>query len=228
MDTLKPINMGINIGIDIGQKHDPTAIVVAQRELRGYTLNPNEGRDGRGVYLGGEIHYIARFIQRLPLNTSYPDVAKRLAEIYHNVPDKVEQCLIDVTGVGRPVFDLVKNDIDATAVTLTGSDKMTEEDSEIRLGKVLMVSNLQVLLQTQRIHLPDNDESQVLIDELMNYELKVSENAHLTMGAKTGAHDDLATGLGLACFETPKSYITVEWYSEGDPMYEALYHWRGG
>ena len=41
-----------------------------------------------------------------------------------------------------------------------------------------------------------------LVEELLNYEIRINDNANAQFGAfRVGAHDDLATALGLACCE---------------------------
>jgi len=49
-----------------------------------------------------------------------------------------------------------------------------------------------------------NDRTRALAEELLTYEVRVSESANLQAGAfKTGTHDDMATALGLACLYDP-------------------------
>ena len=111
---------------------------------------------------------------------------------------------VDATGVGKPVVDLLRDaGLNVKEVYLNGTDQaITGERRELRLGKSLMVSRLQVLLQTGRIHLPSTPEAGLLIQELLNYEIRVNDNANAQFGAfRIGAHDDLATALGLACWE---------------------------
>ena len=62
--------MDVVIGADIGQKVDPTAIVVVERQWRGEGGRP-----------GFDDHYVARHLDRLPLGTPYPRVAERLAAV---------------------------------------------------------------------------------------------------------------------------------------------------
>lgn len=177
----------VRIGCDPGQRVDPTAIAVIEVQDR-----------------GNDYHFVARHLERLPLGTPYPAVVERLAEI----AGKLEGAKIwlDATGVGQPVVDLVRAArLRVKPVYLTGSDKATEEDGELRLGKALLVSRLQVLLQSGLIHLPKTAEAQALIDELLTYEIRVSDAGHASFGAfKTGAHDDLVTALGLACWQKPR------------------------
>lgn len=218
-----PIRLGIQIGMDIGQRVDPTAIVVAEKQLRGYTVRPFDDwqviADARQKPKGGEIHYVIRFIQRLPLGTSYKVVFERLAEIHHALPQKdILACRLDATGAGQPVIDLVRESgIRVTAVYFTGGEHTTETGDELHLVKNHMVSHLQVLIQNHRILLdPNNMEAQAMVEELLNYQIIVTESANLKTGVfKIGAHDDLATGLGLATWEGEHRTIKFGYAPDG-------------
>jgi len=113
---------------------------------------------------------------------------------------------VDATGVGLPVVDLLRERLHGgrvVAAYFTYGDRRTEtvEDGQVRvsLGKAFLVSRLQALLQCGRLHLPRTGEAQALTEELLNYEIRVDENAHEKYGAfKVGTHDDLVTALGLA------------------------------
>lgn len=95
-----------------------------------------------------------------------------------------------------------KQPVQATivAVFFNHGDRRTEVDRlEVKLGKAFLVTRLQTLLQTNRVYLPESDEAQILAEELMDYEVKVSEDANEKYGAfKVGTQDDLVTALGLA------------------------------
>lgn len=70
------------------------------------------------------------------------------------------------------------------------------------LGKARLLSRLQALLQSERIKLLRTTEADTLTHELLNYEIKIDQNANDTYGAfKTGTHYDLVTALGLATIE---------------------------
>jgi hypothetical protein len=221
-----PIPFGLHIGVDIGQKLDPTALIVVELQRRGYeTVEPEpldhdlcpEGSRRRAFMLaqdaargpikkGGETHYVARLVQRLPLGTSYPAVARRLAEIDTRLRSQklYPGFWVDATGVGKPIVDLLRSyGLTVHPVYLNGSDQaVSGENRELRLGKCLLVSRLQLLLQAGRIHLPATPEAGVLVQELLDYEIRVNDNAHAEFGAFTlGSHDDLATALGLACWD---------------------------
>ena len=77
--------------------------------------------------------------------------------------------------------------------------KKTFNVPEVTLGKAYLVSRLQALFQNGRLHLPRGREPEALRAELVDYEIRVDENANDRYGAfKVGTHDDLVTALGLA------------------------------
>lgn len=186
----------ITMGVDIGQKRDPTALCVAETEPRQV-----EGRT--------EIHFVVRHLERLPLGTPYPRVAERVARIVEGVRARTGAgplVYLDATGVGQPVVDLLRERQPGgwvVPVYFTHGDRRNETREgakvHISLGKAHMVSQLQALLQSHRLHLPHTREAEALTKELLDYELRVSENANDRYGAfKVGTHDDLVTALGLA------------------------------
>jgi len=191
----------VTIGADIGQKRDPTAVAVAEVEARVGRHKP-------------EFYHVIRHMERLPLGTSYPDVATRLAEIVGGTRQRrglVHTLYVDATGVGQPVVDALAAanlGVPLMAVYFTHGDRRLEQEGPPRyvsLGKTWLVSRLQVLLQTGRILLPKTAEAEALAKELMDYEIRVTEQANDTYGAfKVGTHDDLVTALGLATQVDPR------------------------
>lgn len=183
--------MNIAIGLDIGQKRDPTAVCVAEIHER-----PAAERT--------EIHFQVRHLERMPLGTPYPKVAERTGEIVAKVRQRIHSTphlYVDATGVGQPIVDLLREHVVRTiACYFTHGDRRTKKSwCEITIGKAFLVSRLQALLQTGRLHLPQREEARVLAEELQNYEIRVDENANDKYGAfRVGTHDDLVTALGLA------------------------------
>ena len=188
--------MTASIGLDVGQRRDPTAVCVAEGEWREV-----EGRT--------ESHFLVRHLERLPLGTPYPEVTDRIARITDQVRARTGDrptVYVDSTGVGGPVVDLLRERVrsgEVVAVWFMYGDQRTEswegDFLRVSLGKAYMVSRLQVLLGTGRLHLPKTREAGALTDELLNYELRVDQSGHETFGAfRTGTHDDLACALGLA------------------------------
>lgn len=232
----------VNIGVDVGQVHDPTSICVAEVHQvdtgeKRYMKNPEMGHhNDRGEWIPPKVYdvvtrteYIIKFIKRLPLNTSYPEVAKYLANMLKNdvFQNRNIRVLIDVTGVGRPVYDHLREEIlfrqhnadvvhsfeagvkfqigrytlHIKPISFTHGEEYNRKKGT--LGKAFFVSKMQTLLQEQCIHGPNISEMQAAVEELKVYEIKVDNNGKDTYGAKTGKHDDLATALGLSCLENP-------------------------
>ena len=204
--------MDVLIGVDVGQKVDPTAVAVVEHQWRGE--RKREGFDD---------HYVVRHLERLPLMTPYPKVAERLGEIvgsvksrryqvrvpiaagYHEIKEYAAAVVlyVDATGVGQPVVDLLAaSGARPIACYFTHGDRRLRESQQVSIGKAWLVSRLQALLQTDRIHLPETAEARVLAKELLDYEIKVDQDANDKYGAfKVGTHDDLVTALGLATQE---------------------------
>jgi hypothetical protein len=197
----------VSIGVDVGQRVDPTAVVVAEPILR--MLPPLPAKPG-ALYVPEphrEVAYMIRHLERLPLGTAYPAVGERLAEVVGNVQRlrrSLVYLIVDATGVGTPVIDILRTALanvtyQLVPVTFTHGDRLTKGPQGYSLGKAYLVSALQALLQTDRIGLPKTDEARALARELQDYEIRIDQDANDKYGAfKVGTHDDLVTALGLA------------------------------
>ncbi len=92
------------VGLDLGQSHDPTALVVLEKE----PVLDAEGkatRDGRGHELSA---YNVVHLERYTLGLSYPEMVEKVAELLRRpAMQKAGQprLAIDATGVGRVVVD---------------------------------------------------------------------------------------------------------------------------
>lgn len=202
----------VMIGMDVGQRVDPTAIVVAE-------AFPEKRPSGRTEYT-----YIVRAMERLPLGTPYPEVAVRVRKLVGNIlartqpggtvlPPRVT-LVIDITGVGRPVCDIIRAELEdaklrvqITEATFTYGDTITGRPGhrEMRVGKAGLVSRLQSIFQTRRLTMPsDHPEAAAMTRELVDYEIKVDPEGDAKFGAfRVGSHDDLVTALGLAVIDDP-------------------------
>jgi hypothetical protein len=225
--------VAVAVGVDLGQKRDPTALAVVEAQRR--------ERDGRS-----EDYYITRFLERLPLGTPYPAIAERVQRVIANIrrqvaseplrfemppPSATITLYPDGTGVGQPVVDLLREK--CAGVYFTHGDKRIEQrDRSITLGKAWLVSRLQALLQTARILLPRTTEAQALAQELLDYEIHVDEKANDTYGAfRVGSHDDLVMALGLAVQEPVRQHrITIIEHDIPTTSQPAIspHYWRTG
>jgi hypothetical protein len=116
--------------------------------------------------------------------------------------------MIDHTGVGRPVYDML---IDAKltcpllGVSIHGGDRVSKDGQQVRVPKRDLVSITQVL-QGARLKIADSlPEAQTLIREMLNFKIKIDPvTAHDSYSAwRESQHDDLvlATALALWCGE---------------------------
>lgn len=230
------------VGVDIGKLHDPTAIAVAEvsqkdtGKLR-YGSNPQPARyiaetetwiPAQDMHPIMTTEYTIRHIKRLPLGMSYPKVALHLADMICSplFAGRDVRVLLDVTGVGRPVYDSLYQEIllRKSGIWYEDGSLRTESKGEMKslilkpitfahgekynrstgnLGKAFLVSRLQSLLQNEQVHGPNTAEMLATIQELKVYEIKVDQNGKDTYGATGLKHDDLATALGLSCLEDP-------------------------
>ncbi len=158
------------MGIDLGQAQDYTALCIVEK------LKTAEG----------ENQYHLRHLERLLLGTPYPTVVKRILELMYTEPLKTQEVyiVVDSTGVGRPVVDLMRQSgLRPIAVTITGGNQVTEDDNGYKVPKRDLVSTLQVLIQSGRLKIAEGlPQARTLIQELLNFRVKISINDHDTYG----------------------------------------------
>jgi hypothetical protein len=113
---------------------------------------------------------------------------------------------VDETGVGRPVVDLLNaSDIqaDVRPITITGGHEAhPAEGLGWKVPKKALVSTLQVLLQGRRLTVAKSlPFASALVEELRNFQVKVTEAANETFGALgDGYHDDLVLAIMIAAW----------------------------
>jgi hypothetical protein len=198
------------LGVDLGQAHDYTAIALIEAH-RGPSYN-------------------LTLLERPELKTSYPRIVQRVVEMMKKlkglVPDEHCQLVVDATGVGRPVVDLMRErGLAPIPVTITGGSTELHEDWCYRVPKRNLVSNAQVLLQQRQLKVAgDLPLGPLLIKELEAFKVKIDPlTAHDSYSAgREGIHDDLVMGVALALwwaekfaapFEPPKPKPgTPEWF----------------
>ena len=241
----------VTLGVDLGQRADPTALVVCERQSRPVPGGVDEdGRvlDGIRVLKGdrivakvrSQVHYIGRHVERLPLGTPYTEVAARVAQVVGRLRERgCETPTIhpDATGVGSPVVEMLRLALRGlphrmVPVTLTGTDRlervMRGGFDELRVGKLYLVARLQALLQTGRVALPQTAEAVALKRELLGFETRArTRSSGDEYGAfKVGAHDDLVVALGLATLDEgarPAVRATVD---DADSAFARWEGWR--
>lgn len=184
------------LGLDLGQAADYTALAVLEK-------TPGEA--------GSAARYDCRHLERLKLGTPYPAVAEHVEAMLATPELRGHTALVvDATGVGRPVVDMLKRlNLRPVPITITGGDKATRDEGGWRVPKRDLVSVVQVLLQTERLRFAAALPAvPTLVQELLAFRVKISaDTAHDTYGAwREGAHDDLVLAVAVAA-----------WYGEHEP-----------
>jgi hypothetical protein len=113
------------LGADIGQAVDPSAIAV----LEGFTV---------------------RHLERVPLGTSYPLVADRIAAVARAAGDA--PIAVDATGVGRAVVDLLRErGFAPIAVVLSGGKAVRRTASGISVPRHAFFRPLEAAVEQNRL-----------------------------------------------------------------------------
>lgn len=210
------------LGLDLGQAHDFSALAIVERDRPPALAGGQDGYDQYGHMdpvapdEPGPAAYAVRHLERFPLKTPYPAIVAAVAgtvgRLAARAPAPHLRLVVDMTGVGRPVVDLLKRErlpgrlID---VTITGGDAVARDGSSYRVPKRDLVSVTQIVLQGERLKIASAlPEAATLTRELLNFQVKISaETAHDAYGAwREGSHDDLVLAVALAC-----------WYAEHEP-----------
>ena len=101
---------GFYIGLDLGQQNDYTAIIILEEVLVSSVVDERIAF-ARGVERAKpqEPEYHLRHIERFHLGTPYTSVAERVAALVGSPPlADNNKLIVDQTGVGAPVVDLLK------------------------------------------------------------------------------------------------------------------------
>jgi hypothetical protein len=234
------------LGVDLGQAQDYTALCVLEQTAVAtgrIRTTRNQGtsvrgshHDGRAFSYGGsrtittpvtENHYAARHLERLPTGTPYPAQVKSIKELHDLLKlqeGKTPKMVVDQTGVGRPVVDMLRAvGLAPAAVSITGGDSVTQDGRDYRVPKRDLVSVVQVLLQAERLKIARAlPEAQTLTSELLAFKVSISLSGHDSYGNDKGEwrenpHDDLVLAVALACWlgENPGPQGVPKRYSTG-------------
>jgi hypothetical protein len=205
------------IGLDLGQSQDYTAIAVIEKER----LLTGE-RDAGTREWKTETRWNLRHMDRPSLGTPYPAIVDRVKGLIARSPLMGNsELVVDATGVGAPVVDLLKRSqigAPVRAVTITGGDAVNYSDGRYRVPKRDLVSNLAVLFQGKHLRIADGIPfADVLVQELLNFRAKINvRTGNDSYEAwREGVHDDLVLAVALACWRSRTRVV-------GGPRYEHL------
>jgi hypothetical protein len=209
------------VALDLGHLRDPTAITVIERGYvpAGKLYNAHYWYRGREIYGAREpvkLEYHVRHLERPALGTSYVDVVERILMLLKSLGDEELVLAVDMTGVGRPVADMLKRRLDewleqgrntqlhAAWITITGGDSVTKaEGGGLRVPKRDLASAPLVLMQNKQLKIAEGLQlADTLKRELLNFKVKINiATGHDSYEAwREGDHDDLVLAVAMACW----------------------------
>ena len=205
-------------GLDLGQASDFTALAILER------TRPAERSDSWGEPFRVRQHwsgietvpvrptapkrertYAVRHLERFPLGTSYPAICERMVELFAEPPLRSATLVIDQTGVGRAVVDMIRRARPRASIrpiTITAGHDIVPDEAGWRVPKKELVSALQVLLQSHRLRVASKlPMASVLLKELESFRVKITAAANETFeGWRERDHDDMVLAVALAAW----------------------------
>jgi phage FluMu gp28-like protein len=194
------------VGVDLGQKHDYTAVCVVERTEEMYDVHDRVTWERKR-----ETRYLLRHMERVRLGTPYTEVVERICEVAGE-PKIRGRCelVVDATGVGGPVVDMLRRSAgcEVVPVTITGGDAVIKNGREWRVPKRDLVIGLQVMFEKEEVQISGSmAETGKFMKELMGMRVKVSAAGHDSYGSRReGSHDDLVLAAALGCWRA-KTYV---------------------
>lgn len=184
------------VSLDLGQSADYSALAILERPVRQPV----------------PVHSL-RHLQRWPLGTSYVRIADDVAELLKRPPLPGCPILVDKTGCGAPVYDLLADRLNAGlagrgvahalhGITITAGSGWSAVDGGFHVAKVELVSALVVCLQTRRLLVArDLPEAAALARELETFRVKLTRSSAETFEAwRESDKDDLVLAAAMACW----------------------------
>ena len=174
-----PLAMGkVVIAVDLGKRQDPTAIAVLER------------RNGRR-------EAVVRYLERLPLGTSYVRVVERVRELAGDGRlGGRKQVVVDATGLGGPVVDMMRKaelGCGLSAVTITGGAVQHSTGEWWYVPKQELLTLMEVTMECGDLRVMKGlRESGRLVREMVCMRRRGD--------GRGGEHDDLAMAVALGCW----------------------------
>lgn len=175
------------LGLDLGQARDHSAIAIAERrvELTG-------ARDPVTYVDETRTRVLIRHLERIPLRTPYPQVVERVRAITQKFHGRKLQVVMDSTGVGAAVRDMLaaaRLGVPVIGVTITGGERVTLSYGQYHVPRHDLLANLRVLLEKRMLEIAvSGDAAAAFRSELHRWGLR-------------SAHDDLVFAVALACWK---------------------------
>ncbi|HUQ91419.1 MAG TPA: terminase family protein [Bryobacteraceae bacterium] len=194
------------VGLDLGQRMDYAAISIIERTL---VMFPE--KDYSTYQHKWEFQYRLRYLERLPLGTTYLDIIRHVRDLCQH-PAFEDRCtvVVDASGVGLPIVEMLRRDLlncRLEPVTITSGRKTRHDHDGWLTPRRELIQTLALHLEQNRIRIPANiPHLDHLKQELRNISVVTCQPAH------SQVHDDLAIATALAVWKAFQSCPTANPY----------------
>ena len=214
----------VAVGIDLGQSKDPTSIAVVEsitptiphHHVRAMQQTP-WGRRALAAIVAKRppATFNLRLLQQAPLGEPYPAQAARIKQILAapTLAEHDPRVYMDFTGVGRPMFDIMRREgiPRLVPITITFQGGGANAAGGRSVAKLELVSRLQALMHTGALRMPDSlPLARTFRRELQEFRVSYTPVGNATFGAREGAHDDLVLSVALAVWGLTQPKVTAE------------------
>lgn len=194
-------------GVDVGQVNDWTAAAIVERieaVPNVEDLHRAAHDDARAEARRTPLRLDLVHLERIPLGTPYPDQVSHVQGLLRTPLLGDVRTFLDMTGCGRPVFDMFKQARlpNLAGVMITGAQgEASRQDYGWNVGKSELVTRVQVEMQTGRLRIGRRiQDADKLVRELKEFRAGRTPAGTMTFNAREGQHDDLVLALALAVF----------------------------
>jgi hypothetical protein len=193
------------VGVDLGQAQDYTAIAVV--ESARVVLAE---RDPITWSFRTEVLHHCRHAERVPLEVPYPEVAAHVGKLVQRAKTAgVVTVVVDATGVGAPVVDLLRRGglgCRVIPVVITGGETESNDGVRYRVPKRDLMAGLQVAFQKRRLGLAAGlSVLSELREELRSMRVRMAADGFERFGGV--GHDDLVMALALAWWRASRDVV---------------------
>ena len=202
------------IGLDLGKRQDHTALIAAVVTFTGGVPDPAT----RAVPLYPK--FTVLYAARLPLDTETTNIPRFVRDAvqryrpHYALPGHVPQILVDATGGGHTVVELLRKDnpgAQIKPITITGGQTAHQlKDSYMGVPRTDLIGRLKLFFETGMIQIERTAPGfEILERELQRFEPSGDQQEH----------DDLVMALALAVWQAAKDHPNLVGLAHQQPIF---------
>lgn len=185
-------------GLDLGQAQDPSALSIIEQSSYGADfIGPREKKQWK-----------VKLLHEWPIGTNYGQVIGDMLNF-----GSLDVLVIDATGA-KPFIDWFRESASKAnwrntrvrPINITGGQSHAKqgENGYVNVPKRELVSSLLMMQHKDTLRVPNTPDIRrwwnQLLQEIKDFQLKLTKAANQQFGAKQGSHDDLLMSLGYCCW----------------------------